>query len=345
MACTDGHQSEACAHTEVRIVEDQNRQHEVVDRGNVPEDVGDALVQQRVRPELLPPSGAAYLSGEVHLSRLLVRQVVAQGPQVDARVKHIHRNEGKDDATGSARLVLIRGGVGCEEVDPADTRGNDDHGRPILHDHDRNLCEVAASPTADVLAVHEVVQEVPGAGEHGETLDGPDHEEELVGAPDVVHGQEGDLVRIHAFHDGEAHAVRDDERIVQERRRNHEAHHADIVEVELGRAHGQVDVEADPKKRGPEPNPVGEVVKRDDQASPPLHLPREQATTFADFANVREHPQQKEDEYAGPHEHNELQGHVLVHPVGVRVRRVPSPNLHQHIVNPVDRDMQRRADH
>mmetsp|Transcript_22744 Transcript_22744/g.52413 ORF Transcript_22744/g.52413 Transcript_22744/m.52413 type:complete len:321 (+) Transcript_22744:299-1261(+) len=320
MPGADGDECKTATDPEVCVVIHEKRQAEHVRRVHEPEHVRDMLVQDQDGHLSLPPTRMAKLLQERHLQHILILNLVAHGPQVDARVQHIHRDEGEDDASRPPALVIVDGGIGSEEVDPAADGSDDDHRRPILDNGDRDLRQVSAGPTTDVLAVQEVIDEILGAGDHREALDGANHEEQLVGSPDIVHGQERDLVRIHTLHDAEPHAVGDDQRVVQDGGGEHEAHHADVVEVE-GRGRGsEVHVEADPEERGPEPHPVRQVVEGDDQAPPPLHLIRKHHEAPASPAHPGEEPQDDEAQEARSHPYDELQCHVLVDLVRVRVR-------------------------
>mmetsp|Transcript_94870 Transcript_94870/g.290220 ORF Transcript_94870/g.290220 Transcript_94870/m.290220 type:complete len:323 (-) Transcript_94870:1653-2621(-) len=322
MASPHGDEGEAATDSEVRVVEHKDRQDEVVCRGHIPENVGEGLVEDGIRDVVLPPRGRCELLETCHLCCLCLREFVADGPQIHARMEHVHRDEGENDAARPAALVVDVARVGREQIHPTKDAREDDHRSPILHDCNGDLCKVAACPTADVLSVQQVAQEVLRPRENREALDGTDHEEQLVGAPDVVHRQERDLVRVDTFHDREPHAVRDDQRVIQKCRSQHEAHHSNVVEMEVCRGCGQVDVEADPEERGPKPDPVRQVVERNDQPTPPLHLVGENApeTLSGTSAHCCEKPQQEESEDARGHVDDELQGHPFVHLIRVRVR-------------------------
>mmetsp|Transcript_103380 Transcript_103380/g.299026 ORF Transcript_103380/g.299026 Transcript_103380/m.299026 type:complete len:202 (-) Transcript_103380:159-764(-) len=194
-------EGEASTNAVVRVVEDEERQHEIVCRGHISEHVRGPLVQDHNLKHRLPPACASKLLEHGHLRGLLLRPLVADCPQVDARMQHVHRDKREDDTAGPTALVLDIGRVRGEQVDPTSDGGDDNHRRPILHDCDRDLCQVAPGPSTDVLPIQEIADEVLSAGEDGEPLDRADHEEELVGTPNVVHGQERDLVRIDALHD------------------------------------------------------------------------------------------------------------------------------------------------
>mmetsp|Transcript_64793 Transcript_64793/g.200886 ORF Transcript_64793/g.200886 Transcript_64793/m.200886 type:complete len:847 (-) Transcript_64793:311-2851(-) len=208
-----------------------------------------------------------------------------------------------------------------DEVGHPDAHAADEYeGRPVLDNIHGDRAQITTGPAADVLAVELVLEELAEAAHQGEELDGPRHEEELVGSPDVVHVQRCYLVCVHTLHDVVAERIADDEAPIEDVDSQHEGHHALVVEVVVHPEERCVVVETNPEEGRPEPEEVREVVHGDQQASPPPHLVREEAAPPpAALRGQRDRP----DNDHGQHEHaepdDELEEHddVVLHDLRV----------------------------
>mmetsp|Transcript_109602 Transcript_109602/g.275694 ORF Transcript_109602/g.275694 Transcript_109602/m.275694 type:complete len:569 (-) Transcript_109602:3241-4947(-) len=306
-----GDHHESRVHAEVRRGEATQRQQEEVCWANKFEDACQSRIEDGRVDSSRPPLRACELLPPLHLVCFLAGQFAISDPEVGARVKHIQADDCHDDASRPRIEILV-----CEDgvARPRDDRPYDQQQCPILHDLDRRLATVAALPEADVHPIELVPEVLLDPHQDREQLHGSGHVEQLVGAPNVVHGQMRDLIGLHRLLQRVAEGVGDDHPPIQDVHQQHEEHHALELEMVMTLGHSRVVVEPDPEERSPKPHKVSQVVHGDQQSATPSQLVRKDAAFSPErFAKGGDAPQDKQTRHQHDEPHHHLHGHLRVH--------------------------------